>query len=119
MNNLPVVKDRTGIQIHEGERVHLVGRYTQIDARKLRTPPPVYRGHVAIVLSDGTQVLLYPIWFEKALRPPEEIAEFEGHLVAAVGKLFASAPSSPDYAENLMLPCLLAVESIAEAQEPP
>jgi hypothetical protein len=117
MNDLPVVRDRTGIQIHEGERVQLIGCYTQIDARRLRNPPPVYRGHVAVVLSDGTQVLLYPIWFEKAVRPSEEIAEFEGHVVAAVGKLFASAPSSPDYAENLMLPCLLAVESITEAQE--
>lgn len=115
MNDLPTVKNMSDIESHDGERVQLTGRYVQIDVRKKPVPPPVYAGNAAIVLDDGTEVLLYAIWDEDAHRPPAEISRFEGRRVTAVGEIFPAAPPSPDDEENLMMPCLFNVDSIVMA----
>ena len=115
MSTLPIVRDRDGIKAHVGERVQIIGRYIQIDVRKRPVPPPVYAGNVAIVLDDGTKVLLHAIWSEEAHRPPAEITEFEGHRVIAVGQIFPTAPPSRRSVENLMMPCLFTVDSVAMA----
>jgi len=115
MSSLPIVRNRTDIDTHVGERVQIIGHYIQIDVRKRPVPPPVYVGNVAIALDDGTKVLLHAIWSSKAHRPPAEITEFEGHRVIAVGQIFPTAPPSHRGAENLMMPCLFTVDSVVMA----
>lgn len=112
MVELPNVLGKADIEEYAVEQVRLVGRYTQIDARMRREATPVYNGNVALVLDDGTQVLLYPVWHVEAKRPADEIARYENQRVVVVGTIFPKAPASPDNAANLSLPCLTEVESI-------
>jgi hypothetical protein len=96
----------------DGKKVLLVGTYRQIDVRMRRKPPPVYRGHVAIVLEDGTEVLLEPVWKKTAIRPPDEIARFDNKAVRVLGTIHKVAPECPEPTANLLLPCMTDIESI-------
>ncbi|MBE9008711.1 hypothetical protein IQ250_00585 [Pseudanabaenaceae cyanobacterium LEGE 13415] len=112
MTELPLVVTKADIEAHPVQQVRLVGQYVQIDVRKRPDSTPVYGGNVALVLEDGTKVLLYPIWHVAAKRSKAEIRQFENQRVVAVGTLFPQAPSSPEHLANLLLPCLTEVQSI-------
>lgn len=114
---LPIVTKKDEIAVHRFEQARLIGRYTQMDVRKLRDGAPVYIGHVAVVLDDNTQVLLYPVWHSAAQRSDEEIKQFKDRRVAVEGTVFATAPSSPDNYANLMMPCVMDVTSISLVPE--
>ena len=113
---LPIVADKSGIAEHAGDRVRLVGRYTQLDVRMKPSPPPLYRGHVLIALDDRTGVLLEPEWRDEAIRPPDERRRLDGRRVEVVGMILPRAPRHPEGANSLAMPCLTDIESIAEAK---
>ena len=115
MGELPTISTNDGIRQNAGERVRLVGRYTPLDVRRRRTPPPVYRGHVTVRLDDGTAVLLEPSWRPEAIRPPDELARYKDRPVVVVGTILPRAPQSPDGTASLLMPCLTDIESITEA----
>ncbi|WP_425389060.1 hypothetical protein [Cylindrospermum stagnale] len=112
MVQLPMVVVKADIEENAVEQVRLVGRYVQIDVRQRPDSPPVYNGNVALVLEDGTEVLLYPVWHVEAKRPKEEISRFEQKQVTVVGTIFPKAPSNPSHAANFLMPCLTEVQSI-------
>ena len=95
-----------------GKQVRVIGKYTQIDARQRPEPPPVYRGHVAIILADRAAVFLHPMWHPSAIRPPEEIARYENKQVVVVGKMVPKTPESPEAVASLIGPCMLTIDSI-------
>jgi hypothetical protein len=109
---VPEVIDRAGIVEHAGERVRLVGRYTELDVRVNAPPPPEFRGHVAIILDDKTAVLLEADWRESAIRPRAEIERHREHRVAVTGMILPVAPRHPDGANSLALPCMVEIESV-------
>ena len=112
MAKLPAVESMDALADHPVEQVRLIGRYTQIDIRKRPNTSPVYAGHVAIVLDDGTEVLLYPVWHSEARRPADEITRFDKQRVVVVGTVYPEAPNGSGGAANLLLPCVTEVESI-------
>ena len=109
---VPDVIDRAGIVEHAGERVRVVGRYTQLDVRVNPTGAPEFRGHVTLILDDRTAVLLEAEWREQAIRPAEEIARLAEKRVAATGMILPRAPRHPEGAASPALPCLVEIESV-------
>jgi hypothetical protein len=117
ISELPTILVMADLEANAGEQARVIGYYTQIDVRMRAEPPPVYNGNVAVVLEDGTKVLLYAIWDVEARRPAAEIAQYENQRVAVEGMVFPQCPDSPDHLANLRLPCLLMVDSIQMAAE--
>lgn len=119
MAEYPIVRVRADIEPNELEDVRLHGRYRQFDVRMRKTDEPLFTGHAVVELQDGARVLLEPIWDALARRPPQEIARFDGKLVAVVGLLFPVAPSSHDDpgTANLSMPCVSDIQSIEELPE--
>jgi hypothetical protein len=116
-NMNPKVTSIEGIRDHNGRRVSLIGRYSQQDIRKYkRRDAPVYVGCASIVLSDGTAVLLYPVWHEANIRTAEEIKRFEDKTVTVRGKVYevAPQPETGEIRENLLMPCIMDIQSIVE-----
>lgn len=113
---LPTVLSQEDIDENALEQVRLIGRYTQIDVRKRPSASPIYNGHVALLLDDGTEVLLYPIWHSEAKRSADEIAQYQNRKVIVIGTIFPKSPGSPDNVANLVMPCLTEVKSIQLAQ---
>ena len=95
-----------------GKQVRVIGKYTQIDARQRPSPPPVYEGIVAIILADSTAVYLYPMWHPSAIRPAEEIAQYDNKQVVVVGKMVPRTPKSPEPRAMIVGPCMLTIDSI-------
>lgn len=94
-----------------GTLVRIVGKYKQVDVRYINVPP-IYEGHVKVVLDDGTGIFFYPPWHSKAIRTSEEIAQFENKRVVVVGKILPKIPPYPHYAASIVAPCLVTIESL-------
>jgi hypothetical protein len=103
------------LQAAAGAVAELVGRYGQLDVRMRQKGDPVYLGHVALTLADGTLVTLEPIWSDAARRPAEEIERWDGQEVVVRGLLHAEAPEPPEPQATIVSPCVSPVEAI-EAQ---
>ncbi|MFY0563509.1 hypothetical protein ACN28E_06655 [Archangium lansingense] len=116
MAELPRCETLRDIQTLSGRRVLLVGIYQQVDMRMRPKPPPVYRGHVAVTLIDGTQVLLEPNWSQAAIRSPEERENHEGRRVEVTGIIHEESPAPPEMAAYTTGPVLSPVERIQPAQ---
>jgi hypothetical protein len=101
-----------------GQRVDVEGRYRQIDVRMRIKGDPVYHGHVAVMLDDGTEVTLEPVWAEDAIRPPEEIARCDGHRVRVTGTAHEQAPEAPEPTASLISPCISPVEAVEAVDLP-
>jgi hypothetical protein len=110
--DLPVVAHKADIDTYALEMVRVIGRYIQIDVRQRQRHSPVYSGHVALVLGDGTNVLLNPIWESAAKRSPDEITRYEGKRVIVIGTIYPQAPSSPENEANVLMPCLTDIVSL-------
>jgi hypothetical protein len=95
-----------------GQRAEVEGRYQQIDVRMRIKGDPVYLGHAAVMLEDGTEVTLEPVWAEEAIRPRAEIERCEGHRVRVVGTVHEEAPDPPEPAASLIGPCIRPVEAV-------
>lgn len=98
-----------------GQRATVEGRYQQIDVRMRQKGDPVYAGHAAVILDDGTEVTLEPVWAAEAIRPAEEIERFDGQRVRVTGVVHEQAPEPPEPTASLMSPCVHPVEAV----EPP
>ena len=109
----PSVKTTEEIAAHDGKDVIVHGRYRQLDVRRKQKPPAVYRGQVAIELSDGQFVLLEPSWSNDALRSMDERQQFDNKTVTVRGVLHARAPEAPDPVAALISPCLCSVRDIS------
>ena len=109
-----VVFNAGGVDVHDGKRVTVRGIYALIDARKKSEADAadVYDGHVALILEDGTRVLLESIYSPKAIRSEEEIERFAGRVVVATGVLTKLPPPQPDNPQDLVMPCLSDVDDI-------
>ena len=116
-NSGPVVSREEDIDALDGQEVRVIGGYAQIDVRMNPKPPPHYSGHVAITLDDGTRVLLYPVWDDRARRDQDEIAQSEGRRVEVTGTLHAVAPESEAEVANLEMPCLTGITSVRVVAE--
>jgi len=115
MGEPTIIARNTDISGHDGERVVVVGTYGQLDVRMRQKPPPVYRGHVALTMADGNQVLLEPIWADAAIRSEEERAAWDGKEVRVTGRLYARGPEPPEPIATMVVPTLSPVESIEPA----
>ncbi len=116
MTQLPRCELQQDIHKLSGSRVRVVGTYHQVDMRMRPKPPPQYRGHAAVRLADGTQVLLEPAWSKAALRSPEERMLYEGKRVEVTGIIHARSPSPPEPAAHPINPTLSPVEAIQPAE---
>jgi len=110
--SLPAVASAADVGANDGAQVRLVGTYTELDARMKQAPPPVYAGHVAIVLGDGSQVTLLPVWHKDALRPEDEIAQLRGQQVEVVGTVFKRAPADPRGGASPIGPAIFDIKSL-------
>ncbi|AFZ10986.1 hypothetical protein Osc7112_6907 (plasmid) [Oscillatoria nigro-viridis PCC 7112] len=100
----------------KGKLVRVIGKYTQIDARRRQEPPPVYEGIVALMLAEDTAeraaVFLHPTCHPEAIRPAQEIAWYNDRLVVVVGRFVPDSPESPNAVAHLVGPCMLTIDSI-------
>lgn len=101
----PVVRTLSDIEAHVGETALVYGTYAEVDIRKATSPPPVYVGHAAVRLEDGTLVLLGSYSQESAIRSEKERNELRDKEVIAEGLLHSICPPNPAGA-SLQLPCL-------------
>lgn len=103
-----------GIRQNEGRKVVLEGIYQQHDIRseRMRTYPPKYYGDVMIVLKDGTNVILNPIWHKDKIRSDSEIRMFENKCVHVEGRVFETAPDSGKGLANMLAPCITDITKI-------
>jgi hypothetical protein len=107
---LPVVASGADVKGHVSTYVVVEGVYEQQDVRmRPPTPEPLYEGHVALILGDGTRVFLYPPQKPEARRSEQERERLEHRTVRATGLLFATIPG-PGAAINA--PCLADISSI-------
>lgn len=111
-SSLPAVTTSTDVGTNDGAQVRLVGVYTELDARMKQDPPPVYAGHVAIELADGSKVTLNPVWHKDALRPEDEIKLLRGKRVEIVGMIFKRAPADPRGGASPIGPAIFDIKSL-------
>lgn len=90
----------------------VVGTYEQLDVRMRPRGAPVYRGHAVVRLDDDTLVTLEPMWKPEAIRPPDEIARFDGQRVGVRGTVLASAPEPDEPSASIVGPCVSPVDTI-------
>jgi hypothetical protein len=112
---LPEVATAADLDKHDGTQVRLRGTYVERDARMKATPPPVYVGHVAIKLSDGTSISFLPVWHDDALRPQAELDRLRDQPVEVVGTVFKRAPVDPRGGASPIGPAVLAVKALRQA----
>jgi hypothetical protein len=98
-----------------GAVAEVVGRYGQLDVRMRQKGDPVYLGHAAVTLADGTLVTLEPTWSDAARRPAEEIERWDGQQVVVRGLLHAEAPEPEEPQAAIMSPCVSPVEAVEAA----
>jgi hypothetical protein len=108
-----VVTSIDALRRASGRRAEVEGRYAQIDVRMRVKGDPVYRGHAAVMLDDGTEVTLEPVWAEQAIRPAEEISRCDGHRVRVTGTAHEQAPEPPEPTASLVSPCISPVDAVA------
>jgi hypothetical protein len=115
MDTLPVVTGEESLDDADEAVAVLRGKYVQVDVRRRAAPPRQLRGHVSIVLTDGTSVSLFPIWHADARRPEEEIAAFDGQQVQVVGTALYEAPSDPSGGASPISPCITDIQALSAA----
>jgi hypothetical protein len=106
----PVVASQDDVELHAGGAAVVEGTYEQQDVRMMQAnPETLYKGHAAVVLSDGVRVFLYPPQEDEAIRDAAEIERFEHRTVRASGLLL---DGNPGEGAVIDAPCLLDVETI-------
>jgi len=115
MGEPTTIERSADIQGHDGERVVVIGIYGQLDVRMRQKPPPQYKGHAAITMSDGNLVLLEPIWSDDSIRSEEERAGWDGKKVKVTGTLYVRGPEPPEPISTMVMPTLSPVEAVEAA----
>lgn len=109
----PVVKTQADVTTFAGQTVYVEGIYEQEDVRMMRVKPEtLFAGHAVIVLEDGCRVFLYAPAQAQALRPKQEIRQFEHKNVRALGSIL---PTIPQAGAVPRAPCLVDIQSIEPA----
>lgn len=106
------VKTVADIKATSGQVAAVVGTYVEVDVRKRQSEPPVYKGHAAVRLADGTMVFLSPAWSQDAIRPREEIDAYKDKQVAVLGVVVESCPPDPSGGASLIGPCVTMVMGV-------
>ena len=107
---LPVVTAQADVESNATRYVTVEGVYEQQDVRMMQVDPDeLFEGHVAIVLSDGERVYLYPQQDAEAIRAADERERFEHRRVRASGLLL---PTNPRDGAVITAPCLIEIKSI-------
>lgn len=110
--NTPEIRSRDHLTTASDGMVQVLGTYREIDVRKRTEGEPVYAGHAAIVLDDGTSVYLAAPWSPQAIRSEEERTRHNGQRVAAMGTVVAECPPDPTGAASLTGPCMMLVAAV-------
>lgn len=100
----------------DGKRAEVEGMYHRVDLRMAAEGPPGDEDlAAAVLLSDGTVVLIEPSWSEASTRSAEEMARFDGEDVVVTGTAHKTAPAPPEEVAAIVSPCVADVESIRPA----
>jgi hypothetical protein len=80
-----------------------------------------HMGHYKIIVNDSLEVILLPPYLKEAVRPKEEVQNFEGKKVSVTGIILErtalSAPSLDDQPISVKIPCFVTIESIHLAKK--
>ncbi|HVV84542.1 MAG TPA: hypothetical protein VHE35_15845 [Kofleriaceae bacterium] len=113
---LPRVASYADLASQDGNRVRLTGTDGERDVRMRQAPPPVYLGHVAITLADGTAVGFLTPWSQDGPRPQAEIDELAGKKVEVVGNIFLRGVPHPEGGAAPMSPTIVDVKALRLAR---
>lgn len=96
----------------DGREVTIHGRYVAI-SEPIRGAEHIDRpkDHATVVLTDGTEVFLEPLYADEATRPAEELARYDGAQVRARGTIHKIMPA---VGESPIAPCLAGVQDVEE-----
>ena len=114
---MSTVENYAQIEANAGQAVWVIGRYTLLENRSNAGIPPVQHGLAALIMADGTPVMLEPAWSPEAVRPDDERRRLTGKLVAASGKILPRPPSAPGDIADLQSPCLVDIRTLKELPE--
>jgi hypothetical protein len=109
---LPLVTHLKEAESYDGQLVRVVGKYVESDVRMKPIGAPRYRGHVSIMLADGTRVSLFPVWKTDARRPQTEIDAFKDQEVEVVGLFRLRAPADPQGGASPRSPSLTEIKAL-------
>lgn len=105
--------------IQFNEKVTLTGVYAKstISQRGLVD----HRGHYKIIVNDTLEVNLLPPYLKEAVRPKEEVQNFEGQRVVVTGTIIKntafSKPSLQERPATVNIPCFITIDSISLVKE--
>ncbi|MGH9674009.1 MAG: hypothetical protein ACRD44_12580 [Bryobacteraceae bacterium] len=106
------VTTEADLKRNDGKECVVAGLYQETDIRLRPKGAPQLIGYVAIILSDGTSIMLEPSWSEAAIRPEAERKAFAGRRVLVTGTVHMSAPKPAASVNYLVGPCISPVESV-------
>lgn len=101
-----VVKDRISLIRLKGQKVRLVGYYvsqtTKADPQTANNVGFTGEHRTSqIVLEDGTIVSVFPIGDKQFLRPAEEVSQYQGKIIEAVGVVDFNSETKKNTAGSL------------------
>jgi hypothetical protein len=108
----PEIRVKVDLSVAHDSMVQVLGTYREVDIRKRPQGEPVYAGHAAVELDDGTLVFLTPPWGAQAIRTDDERATRRGTRVAALGMAVDSCPPDPSGGASIVAPCLMMVAAL-------
>ena len=101
------------------EKTTLTGRYVKSTISKRGQGDDT--GHYKIIVNDSLEVNLLPPYLKEAVRPKEEVQNFEGKKVTVTGVILKhtafSEPSLEQQPLTVDTPCFINIESIHLAKE--
>jgi hypothetical protein len=91
-------------------RVRVIGKY-KVETSKPNsgsTGDPNFQGTyttASIVLTDGTEIPIFPTYHKQSLRSPEEVKIYAGKIVSVVGRinLQSDRPGSANSTQSIMI----------------
>ena len=107
-------KTRKELEKHIGQKVTVVGVYTLIAIPKKKRLPTQKSEETwpAVLISDGTEILLESFWFKERERPKAEQQKLKGKMVLASGTLHSDPPLPIGKAENIGMYCLSPIDEV-------
>lgn len=106
----------SGVQLalREGLMVTIEGTYMELNVNKRSDRPPVYAGRAAVLLSDGSSVILDID--DAGIRNQKEIETFRDRVVRATGRFEPYCTAWGGGLEaSIIGPCLRDITSIIRA----
>jgi hypothetical protein len=116
-------KNDTGMQdnnadVQFNKKVTITGMYAKSNIAKRGAADN--SGHYKIIVNESLEVILLPPYLKEAVRPTEEVKNFEGKKVTVTGIIMANTAFSEPSLENqpitVNIPCFITIESIELAK---